>query len=74
MDTSKKSSWHSLSSDALLSVLDTDLKQGLSENEAEQRLAQYGQNRLTPPRGKSAFKLLLSQFNQPLVYILLLSG
>lgn len=74
MDTSEKSSWHSLSSDSLLSVLDTDSKQGLSENEAEQRLAQYGQNRLTPPRGKGPFKLLLSQFNQPLVYILLLSG
>lgn len=74
MDTSEKSSWHSLSSDTLLSVLDTDLKKGLSENEAEQRLAQYGQNRLTPPRGKSPFKLFLSQFHQPLVYILLLSG
>ena len=74
MSLSEKTPWHSLPTETLLESLTTDVKHGLSENEAKHRLTQYGQNRLTPRRGKGPLKLLLSQFHQPLIYILLLSG
>ncbi|MGZ8136135.1 MAG: HAD-IC family P-type ATPase, partial [Methylococcaceae bacterium] len=70
----RKTNWHSQSSETLTTTLRVDIQQGLSESEAQRRLDQYGPNSLTPKRGKSPFRLLLSQFNQPLVYILLLAG
>lgn len=74
MSLSEKTAWHSLPTETLLKDLGTEIKHGLSEDEAKHRLTQYGQNRLTPRRGKGPFKLFLSQFHQPLIYILLLSG
>lgn len=67
-------SWHSLSNQSVLDNLHVDARHGLSADEASRRQLQYGSNRLTPRRGKSPLLLLLSQFNQPLVYILLISG
>ncbi|QPK61564.1 cation-transporting P-type ATPase [Methylomonas sp. LL1] len=69
-----KTDWHSLPPDALLRDLGIEIQQGLSEAEAQKRLADYGPNRLTPRKGKSPLRLFLSQFHQPLVYILLLSA
>jgi len=66
--------WHNQSATDLLSKLNSNPEYGLSEQEAEKRLRQYGPNNLTPRRGKSPLRLFLSQFHQPLVYILLLSG
>jgi len=70
----QQTQWHSLPSDELLATLHADAEQGLTELEAQLRIDTVGPNRLTPRRGKGAFGLFLSQFNQPLVYILLLSG
>lgn len=70
----QKIQWHNLPSDELFTTLDTDAEQGLTESEAQRRIDTVGPNRLTPRRGKGVLGLFLSQFNQPLVYILLLSG
>lgn len=70
----RESNWHNLSSKDVLEALGVQSAKGLSEDEAKKRLAEYGWNRLTPKRGKSAWRLLLSQFNQPLVYILIISA
>ena len=70
----QKTNWHSPQADDLLQRLSADLQQGLSETEARKRLAIYGQNKLTPRKGKSPFILFLLQFHQPLVYILLISA
>lgn len=71
---SQKTNWHHLPPETLTTNLQVDIKQGLTENEAKQRLQKYGLNRLTPQRGKSPLRLLLEQFNQPLVYILLVAA
>lgn len=71
---SQKLHWHHLSAETLTADLQVDIQQGLSETEAQQRLKQYGMNRLTPQRGKSPWRLLFEQVNQPLVYILLLAA
>ncbi|MDP3331492.1 MAG: cation-transporting P-type ATPase [Methylococcaceae bacterium] len=70
----QQTQWHNLPSNELFTTLGTDAEQGLTESEAQRRLDTVGPNRLTPRRGKGVLGLFLSQFNQPLVYILLLSG
>jgi Ca2+-transporting ATPase len=71
---SQKTHWHHLPPETLTTDLQVDIGQGLSEAQAEQRLKQYGANRLTPQRGKSPWRLLFEQINQPLVYILLIAA
>jgi len=70
----EKIHWHHLPPETLTTNLQVDIKQGLSEAEAKQRLTKYGLNRLTPQRGKSPWRLLFEQINQPLVYILLIAA
>ncbi|MDP2902859.1 MAG: cation-transporting P-type ATPase [Methylovulum sp.] len=70
----QQKNWHNLPPETLTTDLQVDSQQGLSEEEAQQRLTQYGLNRLTPQRGKSPWRLLFEQVNQPLVYILLLAA
>lgn len=45
--------------------------QGLTNAEAEQRLLQFGENKLTEEKRASPFALLLRQFNEFVIYILL---
>ena len=70
----QKSDWHCLPTDTLLARFHVETSRGLSEAEVSERLDTVGPNRLTPRKGKGPFRLLLSQFHQPLVYILLLSA
>jgi len=46
-------------------------KEGLTGEEARQRLARYGSNRLKPPKRSDVLTLLLAQFKSPLILILL---
>ncbi len=48
-------------------------KEGLSSDEARQRLARYGSNLLTPQKRSDVLALLLAQFKSPLILILLLA-
>jgi len=66
--------WHAMDSRRVLESLHGETVHGLAETEAARRRAQFGPNRLTPKRGKSAILLFLSQFHQPLVYILLVAA
>ncbi len=53
----------------LLSSLKTS-KKGLDPKEAEKRLKQYGYNRIEERKTKTALKIFISQFKNPLIYIL----
>ena len=46
-------------------------KDGLTADEAKQRLARYGSNLLKPPKRSDLFTLLLAQFKSPIILILL---
>jgi magnesium-transporting ATPase (P-type) len=59
----------SLSSNELFLQLQSR-KEGLTDDEARERLARYGSNLLKPPKRSDAFALLLSQFKSPLALIL----
>ncbi len=53
-----------------LKELDTK-KKGLTSKEAEKRLKKYGRNEIKKERGVHPLKILTSQFNSPVIWILL---
>jgi Mg2+-importing ATPase len=62
-------SFWSISTDALLKQLDTSA-QGLTEQQAQERLEQFGANLLKPKRRTDDLTLLLAQFKSPIILIL----
>lgn len=62
--------WHNKSTDETLSLLKTT-PLGLSESEANERLADVGPNKLPEPKQKSAFWRFLLHFHNILIYVLL---
>jgi P-type Mg2+ transporter len=59
----------SISITELLQKLET-VKDGLTGDEARQRLVRYGANLLKPPRRSDVLTLLLNQFKSPIILIL----
>jgi magnesium-transporting ATPase (P-type) len=62
--------WHTLAPDAVLAEL-ASAPAGLSGAEASARLARYGPNRLPQAARRSAWRRLLLQFHNILIYVLL---
>ena len=65
--------WHTKSGDEVITEFDTPLG-GLSSKEAENRLEKYGENKLREPEKTSAFIRFLSQYHDPLNYLLIGAG
>jgi len=65
--------WHAHTVAEALSVLATP-EAGLSAAQAAQRLAEFGPNRLRPPKVRSAWSRFLTQFHNILIYVLLAAG
>jgi Ca2+-transporting ATPase len=64
--------WHSKTAQEAMSELKITSK-GLTTQQAQERLAQYGLNELKKEKGKSPLKLLLGQFTDILMIILLIA-
>ncbi|MEX0599281.1 MAG: cation-transporting P-type ATPase, partial [Rhodothermales bacterium] len=62
--------WHTLSTDVIERHLEVG-DQGLSDEEIARRRAKYGPNEIEQEREKSRWSILLHQFNDPLIYILI---
>ncbi len=62
--------WHMLTSDEALEALSVS-PSGLNNEDAAKRLEEYGPNELSGKGGRSWLLILLNQFLNPLVYILL---
>ena len=73
MQLAATTAWHQLHLDEVVRLLESDLSTGLSTAEVQRRLEEFGPNRVTARRGTPAWLKFLRQFNQPLVYILLLA-
>ncbi len=67
-------SWHYLTPKKVESRLETDLKEGLSSQEAQKRLQSLGKNELPKKKSLSRTRLILEQIKSPLIYILLIAG
>jgi len=66
-------SWHSLPGPAVLDALQSS-ETGLTEAEARRRLAEHGPNSLPRPRRRGPVRRFLEQFNNVLIYVLLVSS
>lgn len=71
---SKRHLWHNLSIDDVARQLKADSEKGLSSEEVAERHNRFGSNQLTAQKKQSAWLQFLQQFNQPLLYILLVAG
>ena len=65
-------SWHSLEIDETLRDLNSK-ETGLSQEEAQKRLQQYGPNELQKEKGTSRIKMFFEQFTDILIVILLIA-
>ncbi|MDY6941943.1 MAG: cation-transporting P-type ATPase [Pseudomonadota bacterium] len=73
-DTSQRfAQWHAQEAASSFHTL-ASTADGLSQPEAEARLKRYGANRLPPAEGKGPVKRFLAQFNNVLIYVLLVAG
>jgi P-type Ca2+ transporter type 2C len=63
--------WHTLSAEQTLTSLDVDGEQGLSAHQAETRLGQYGKNELVAAAGRSRWQILLDQFTNIMLIMLI---
>ncbi|WP_127082147.1 cation-translocating P-type ATPase [Dulcicalothrix desertica] len=70
----QSSQWHQLSTNEITRHLETDLETGLNESEVAKRQSHFGANELKAKPGTSPIVKFLQQFNQPLLYILLIAG
>ncbi len=73
MDRLTDPSWHHLSAEAVVQSLGVDFSTGLSPGDVLRRRQESGPNHVTAPRGTPVWLKFLRQFNQPLVYILLIA-
>jgi magnesium-transporting ATPase (P-type) len=66
--------WHTLELATVADRLETDPRLGLSRDEAASRLQRYGPNRLEREPAMAWWRLVLHQFTDPLIYILMLAA
>jgi len=72
MDT--RHNWHSHSAAEATAALGSDIEQGLSDDELRKRQARFGPNELQEQPRRSFWRMLLDQFNQFLVLILIVAA
>jgi magnesium-transporting ATPase (P-type) len=70
----RETAWHTRAGDDVVERLATDPKAGLSTEEAKERLEGYGPNAIETGEVDPWWRILLRQFLDPLIYILILAG
>jgi Ca2+-transporting ATPase len=63
--------WHTLEVDKALEMLDSDANSGLTPQEVEQRSQKYGLNELEENGGRSPWQILLDQFTNIMLLMLI---
>lgn len=66
--------YHNISSLDVIKILNSDSRVGLTEKEVQKRRFDFGKNALMEEKKYLKFKLFLSQFKSPLMYILIFAG
>jgi Ca2+-transporting ATPase len=70
----EETTWHTQPADAVLATLGSTLAQGLSPQEAADRLARDGYNELIDKSGRSIARMLWEQFTATMVLILIVAA
>ena len=63
--------WHTKSVEDAVKELDTDIKRGITEKESAERIEKYGYNELEEKKGRTPFRIFISQFNDFMIWILI---
>ncbi len=71
---SKEIIWHTLSWKETIRKLSSSAQKGLSEKEVKVRQQKFGKNLLPKEKPFPKLKILLGQFQSPLIYILIIAG
>ena len=66
--------WHALTSEQIIRQLATPSETGLTSEEAARRLESYGPNQLTEAPGVTFWQMLLDQFNNFVVIMLIVAA
>ncbi len=66
--------WFTKSKEEVLHSLDTDVKEGLSSQEAEKRLQSFGRNELDVKKKESIVKKVIGQLEDPMIIVLLIAA
>lgn len=66
-----KINWHTLGVEEVLQKLNTSDREGLSNEEVERRLTDYGKNELPTEKAESNLVRFLKQFHNILIYVLI---
>ena len=69
--SSSSNIWHNKDLKEIETTFQTNLESGLSEEEAKKRLLESGYNELEEKKGRSPFKIFISQFNDFMIWILI---
>jgi Ca2+-transporting ATPase len=70
----RRAPWHALPCEEALAALGSDARSGLAEGEAAERARRHGPNALPEHERRSLLSVLLRQFKNPLIYLLLAVG
>ncbi len=66
--------WHLLSKDKVINYFKSDPTNGLTSDQVKQNAVQFGRNRIDLKKPKSKLILLLEQFNNPVIIILIIAA
>lgn len=66
--------WYKQTAQQVVQELETDIEHGLSQDVVARRREQYGPNELTERGGPNPWRILLSQFTETMVIILLIAA
>ena len=70
MEELKKIEFETVSDSEVLKALESDPEKGLSEQEAKDRLAKFGPNKLEEKKKKSWIRIFFEQMANPMIYVL----
>lgn len=73
MSLDRERFFYTLPKETCLEILETD-KQGLSKSEAEERVAEYGKNKLDEGKKKTIFGIFISQFANVMIWVLIVAA
>ncbi len=66
--------WHTLTANEVCARIGTTAASGLSEEDAHQRQAQYGLNRLVAEKTESIWDIFFEELREPMILLLLVTG
>jgi P-type Ca2+ transporter type 2C len=72
--TSEAAAWHTLTRESVVRELRVEPGQGLTSEEAAERLARYGPNRFAEAKAESRWHAFLRQYQDPMQIVLLAAG